>query len=87
MENQWVKVLNVPWTHKFIELEAFDTEEDPTIEGKRRIRSWSIELRQKTQIDHAGFEIEIDFPFRTWILHFYDHRHWNYENEEWVKYD
>lgn len=86
MKNHWVKAWKIPWTWKAIEIEAYDTDEE-TQDEKRRIRSWSLTLIQRTKIDHAGFAIEFDRPFRTWRFSFHDTRHWDYENERWKQYD
>lgn len=36
-------------------------------------------------IDHAGLMFELEFLRHFFIIHFYDNRHWNYENRCWEK--
>lgn len=83
MKNHWVKVWNVPWTWKAIELEAYDTEKD----GSEKISSWIAEVRSKREMDHAGIEIELRGIERTYGLRFYDQRHWDRENNRWKEYN
>jgi len=46
---------------------------------------FNIELSSKR--DHAGFRFEVElFRFIYFHLWIYDNRHWDYENDRWVKY-
>lgn len=37
--------------------------------------------------DHAGVRLESNAPYANLDLHFYDHRHWDYEKEQWKVYE
>ena len=60
--------------HKFIELQ-FDQTTDIV----------AFEFRVSTRQDHAGVFISLGLVGYEAIFNFYDCRHWDYDNGEWIK--
>lgn len=83
MKDHWVKVWDIPWTWKAIELEAYDNESG----GSEKINTWTARVRSKREMDHAGTEIQFRGTERTYSFRFYDQRHWDYENDRWKRYE
>jgi hypothetical protein len=61
--------------HKFWDLDFVDTD---------NLVIFGVGITRKC--NHAGIGIEIGALFRSFIFHLYDSRHWDDENECWVKY-
>lgn len=47
--------------------------------------SFDVSLTRKC--DHAGFEFNFNLLWLLVHITIYDTRHWDYENEDWYKYD
>jgi len=47
----------------------------------------NVDLSLNVRCDHAGFQIMLGLFGYSVELHFYDSRHWNYENNCWEVYD
>lgn len=80
MKNHWVKVWDIPWTWKAIELETYDFEKG----GSEKINTWAARVRSKRKMDHAGTEIELRGTGRIYSFRFYDQRHWDHKNEQYA---
>lgn len=78
MKNHWVKVWDIPWTTKAIELEAHDRKQG----GSDKIDVWNLRVRRKRKIDHAGTEFEFEGTERIYGFRFYDQRHWDHEKNQ-----
>lgn len=75
-ENLYTKTFNTPWKNKFIEIQLMKD-----VELFRKEFEWTIKQ------DHAGVRIELGLIGYKAVFNFYDNRHWDYENNSWVKYD
>lgn len=64
--------------HKFLEIEICRQHEWQWFEC-------SIRLNRK--IDHAGLQVELEVLGLWFDFIIYDHRHWDYDNDCWVKYE
>ena len=61
--------------HKFLEIEAGEHEE-----------WWSyfdFHVGWSRRVDHAGFRFEIDIVCFSFSFIIYDHRHWNFDQDDW----
>lgn len=72
-KNLWSRAYSTPFKNKFIELEFY---KDFTLMSF--VFDWTV--RQS----HAGLDIEIGLFGYVVHFNFYDHRHWNIEEERWM---
>ena len=72
-KNLWSRAYSTPFKNKFIELEFY---KDFTLMSC--VFDWTV--RQS----HAGLDIEIGLFGYVVHFNFYDHRHWNIEEERWM---
>lgn len=79
----YFKHWKIPWTWKGVEFQIDATDSSDT----DRIKLYRIDIIRRKQMDHAGTELEIRGPERTYMLKFYDSRHWNREEERWKQYE
>jgi len=76
-KNFWSKSWTTPFKNKFIELEVCTN--DSLI---------GFNFRWTTKCDHAGLDIQLSLLGLCLHFNFYDHRHWNYqENRYYVHED
>lgn len=61
--------------HKAIEIQLMKTAD---------IVFFQVEFKTKT--DHAGLYLEVGFLGFNAAFQVYDTRHWDYENDNWMKY-
>ena len=73
--NVWNKVYDTPFKNKFVEVERF---KDNTIV--------SFTFRLTTRQDHAGLMIDAGLFGHSFMINFYDNRHWNSEEGRWMIY-
>lgn len=66
---------NILNTNKGLEFEVFEKENSED----KRIKRWNISFLRKRKMDHAGFDIELETPHKSYRFSFYDLRHWNKE--------
>lgn len=69
------------WGNKAVELESYKRDNN----GGDRIKKWDLEFTRKERISHAGFEISLETPEKTYNFNFYDTRHWDKEEERWIE--
>ena len=75
-KNFWCKSWRTPFKNKFIELEFFTIKQ---LVG--------VNFLWTTKHDHAGVDIQLSLFGRSLHFTFYDNRHWDYENNCWMKYE
>lgn len=64
---------NIFNTNKGLEFEVLDKEKSED----KRIKRWDFSFLRKSKMDHAGFDVEIETPRKSYRFSFYDLRHWN----------
>ncbi len=66
---------NILNTNKAFEFEVFDKQKNED----KKIKRWDLSFLKKKRMDHAGFDVEIETPCKSYRFSFYDLRHWNRE--------
>lgn len=64
-----------PFKHKFWEVQIMKSDD-----------ILAVDARVTTHCDHAGAELWVGILGYAINLHFYDNRHWNYEEGRWKFY-
>ena len=65
-----------PWKNKFWEVQVMKSDDIV-----------AFDFRVSAMRDHAGAEIWLGLLGYSINLHFYDSRHWDSEDSDWVKYN
>ena len=65
--------------HKFFEFQ---------IEFQKDFWNWfHFDIHLSRKQDHAGFYFNLEVMYINIWIQIYDHRHWDDENDCWIKYD
>lgn len=48
--------------------------------------SLGINFEYSQKCDHAGFNFDLNLIWFTLCIHFYDHRHWDYNKDDYVRF-
>jgi len=75
LPSKYLYYKKLPKTNKGIEFEVLDKNKLKN----EKIKKWNISFLRKKKMDHAGFDIEIETPYKSCRFSFYDLRHWNRE--------